>query len=64
MTVEVLPKIELLDDQTTRRNLVYMLSVCRALPFRERDIAAMGLDRLPLVEAASAVQTVRMKNTV
>jgi len=51
LTVEVLPKIELLDDQTTRRNLVYMLSVCRALPFRERDIAAMGLDRLPLLEA-------------
>ena len=51
LTVEILPKIELLDDQTTRRNLVYMLSVCRALPFRERDMAAMGLDRLPLVEA-------------
>ena len=51
LTVEILPKIESIDDQTTRRNLVYMLSVCRALPFRERDMAAMGLDRLPLVEA-------------
>jgi 5-methylcytosine-specific restriction enzyme subunit McrC len=60
LTVEILPKIELLDDQTTRRNLVYMLSVCGALPIRDRDLAAMGLDRLPLIEALIAKYAQRL----
>jgi len=51
LTIEILPKLGSLDEATTRRNLVHMLSVCRALPFRDRDIAAMSLDRLPLIEA-------------
>ena len=60
LSVEVLPKIELLDEDTTRSNFVHMLSVCGAVPFRDRDLASMGAKRLPLLEVLIAKYAERL----
>ncbi|HYE17554.1 MAG TPA: hypothetical protein VEA69_03865 [Tepidisphaeraceae bacterium] len=66
LTVEILPKLAgpdlpLYDPAEAdergggwaraQRNLVYMLSVAGHLPFRDREVAAQRVRRLPLIEA-------------
>ena len=64
LVIEVLPKIDnspedeagpfLRDDKQALRaqhNLLYMLSFTRKIPIRDRDLASLRLQRLPLLEA-------------
>ena len=64
LVIEVLPKIDdspeeesgpfLRDDEQALRaqhNLLYMLSFTRKIPIRDRDLAGLRLQRLPLLEA-------------
>lgn len=61
LQIEILPKVERspldsTDDpaiatQESRQNLLFMLSMCRRIPFEERDIASLDLRRFPLWEA-------------
>lgn len=57
LTVEILPKIdrrtlssEEEEKQRSQQNLLYMLSFSRKLPFEERDLTALKLQNLPLLE--------------
>lgn len=57
LTVEILPKIDKQgsdsDDERkqAKHNLLYMLSFTRLIPFEERELAALALQRMPLMEA-------------
>ncbi|MFA9476943.1 McrC family protein [Phycisphaerales bacterium AB-hyl4] len=64
LTVEILPKIEQVNDMTNdgeippqraRHNLLYMLAVTRCLPIRERHLAALRVQRMSLLEALIAI---------
>ena len=65
LTVEILPKIdetssdqEGLPESTTRlaqQNLLYMLSVTRNLPFRERNLASLKTKKLSVLDALIAM---------
>lgn len=63
LTVEILPKTDAEQDgadnatepqaewvSRAQRNLVYMLSVARELPFRDRDLASQRVQRMPMLE--------------
>ena len=60
VTIEILPKIEGLRGDEARRNLVYMLACCGKLPIRERGLAAMDVDRLPILDTLIAIFTRRL----
>ena len=73
LTVEILPKV---DDarhedlrpycegdqrrQRAQQNLLYMLSLTRRVPIRPRDLAALRLQRMPLLEALIAIFVERL----
>ena len=57
LTLEILPKIDKskpdADDQVkllAQHNLLYMLFFTRKLPFEERDLASLKLQKMPLLE--------------
>jgi len=63
ITIEVLPKIDTScninvgpykkdsqNKQLAQQNLLYMLSISRNLPLRERDVARQRIQKLPLLE--------------
>jgi 5-methylcytosine-specific restriction enzyme subunit McrC len=57
LTLEILPKIDKHHQDEDERerllaqhNLLYMLSFTRKLPFEERDLAALKLQKMPLME--------------
>lgn len=58
LTVEILPKIDkqfIYEDDSkadlAQNNLLYMLSLSRRIPIRERDLAPLRLNKMPLLEA-------------
>lgn len=64
LVVEILPKVDTSPDEDTKPfrrgdkrqclaqdNLLYMLSFTRKIPIRDRDLASLRLQRLPLLEA-------------
>lgn len=57
LSLEILPKIDKSKHETdeqerllAQHNLLYMLSFTRKLPFEERDLASLKLQKLPLLE--------------
>ncbi len=53
LTVEILPKIDrdgVQSDQLAQKNLLYMLSYTRNISFEARDLAALTLKPMPLME--------------
>lgn len=56
LTLEILPKIDKGKHQTdsqgmlAQHNLLYMLAFTRKLPFEERDLASLKLQKMPLLE--------------
>lgn len=61
LQIEILPKTDAEQGQA-RRNLLLMMSVCRRLPIRERDIANLLLEKRPILEALIAVFSGRLLN--
>ncbi len=61
LQIEILPKTDAEQGQA-RRNLLLMMSVCRRLPIRERDIATLLLEKRPILEALIAVFSGRLLN--
>jgi len=68
LAIEILPKIDHRDGRTSRtfalsdplrvrsqENLLYMLCFTRKLPIRERDLAALRLRKMPLLDALIAI---------
>ena len=61
ITIEILPKVDNSEKSGTRpaecaqHNLLYMLSLTRNVPLRDREIAALRKQRMPLNEALIAV---------
>lgn len=56
LQIEILPKIDASDEsglgeQSSRQNLLYMLSMAGRVPLLDRDFASQNLRRLPLWEA-------------
>jgi 5-methylcytosine-specific restriction enzyme subunit McrC len=53
-TIEILPKIDKSDNEDkqpqARQNLLYMLSITRNIIGEERDLAAIGNQKMPLLE--------------
>ena len=61
LQIEILPKTDSEQGQA-RKNLLLMMSVCRRLPIRERDIASLLLEKRPILEALIAVFSGRLLN--
>ena len=61
LQVEILPKTDSGKGEA-RKNLLLMMSVCRRLPIRERDIASLQLEKRPILEALIAVFSGRLLN--
>ena len=61
LQIEILPKTDA-DQGQARKNLLLMMSVCRRLPIRERDIANLLLEKRPILEALIAVFSGRLLN--
>ena len=61
LQIEILPKTDS-DEGQARKNLLFMMSVCRRLPIRERDIASLLLEKRPILEALIAVFSGRLLN--
>lgn len=66
LTVEILPKVDTVDTDSedgqrrVQRNLLHMLSITRALPIHDRDLAGQQLRRLPLLESLIVVFASRL----
>jgi len=62
LTIEILPKIDknrIFEDNRkadlSQNNLLYMLSITRRIPIRERDLAPLRLHKMPLLEALISI---------
>lgn len=68
LTVEVLPKIDKRSEEgdeekkLAKHNLLYMLSFTGNIPFEERELAALQLQHLPLMEALLKLFATRLLN--
>ncbi|MFZ2631590.1 MAG: McrC family protein [Desulfosalsimonadaceae bacterium] len=72
LTVEILPKIDIPDKETTwgiapyasriraRDNLLYMLSLTRNVPVEERDLANLRFQKMPLLEVVIRIYIERL----
>ena len=55
LQVEVLPKVDDVQDDQVRSNLLYMLAVAGQVPVRDRDIARLASRKAPLSETLAAI---------
>lgn len=68
LQIEILPKIDFKNEQgqeTTgmqqaRHNLLYMLSVTKHLPLKERDLAGQRIQKIPMLEALIHIFVTRL----
>lgn len=68
LTIEILPKIDAAkkenfhnqEEQRSRQNLTYMLSMTGRIPFHERELASQSIQKLPLIEALIRVFSNRL----
>lgn len=63
--VEILPKIEGREEHGfARNNLLYMLSVAGDLPLRERDLAALALQKMSLSDTLLSLFAARLEEAL
>ena len=69
LTLEILPKIDVRGDAADERalaqhNLLFMLSYSGTIPFAERELAGLGLKKMPLLEALLRLFADRLLETL
>jgi 5-methylcytosine-specific restriction enzyme subunit McrC len=71
LTIEILPKVDVnptpremekAEISLARQNLLFMLSITKNIPIRERDLAAVQTEKMPLLEALIALFVTRLHN--
>ena len=61
LQIEILPKIEINEDQKIRKNLLYMLSIAKEIPFRENEIGRFEVDKNTFLESYITVFLDKLK---
>jgi 5-methylcytosine-specific restriction enzyme subunit McrC len=65
LTVEILPKIDTSasraqNERLSQDNLLYMLAFTRSIPLLERDLASLGKQKMPLLDALISIFVERL----